>query len=62
MRVLTLKRAAGAISFAPDQEIELPDNVVQSLIDCGAVRSLEPVSKGKQEQMEEQKPQRKRKG
>ena len=62
MRVLTLKRAAGAISFAPDQEIEIPDEVAQSLIDCGAVRSLEPVIENRQGKTEEQKPQRKRKG
>jgi hypothetical protein len=37
MLVLTLKRAAGQISFGPDETLDIPDDQVQALIDCGAV-------------------------
>jgi len=37
MLVITLKRAAGRIAFGPDQQLDIPDDQVQELIDCGAV-------------------------
>ena len=67
MLVYTLKRAAGEISFAPSEIIELPASQVQSLIDAGAVRlidqaAVEPVAdEQEQEQVVETgKPKRKR--
>jgi hypothetical protein len=52
MKVLTLKRAAGYITFEPGEELDLPDDQAQELIACGAVVSIEkppakPVTKPK---------------
>jgi hypothetical protein len=41
MLVYTLKRAAGAICFAPDETIDVPDEMVQDLINAGAIQLLE---------------------
>jgi hypothetical protein len=41
MKVRTLKRAAGAVSFEADRIIELADELVQSFVDAGAVEVVE---------------------
>jgi hypothetical protein len=65
MLVYTLKRAAGEISFAPSEVIELPESQVQALIDAGAIRIIEQAAvecvKDEPEQpVETEKPKRKR--
>lgn len=44
MKVRTLKRAAGAVSFEADRIIELADELVQSFVDAGAVEVVECTS------------------
>lgn len=41
----TLKRAAGEVSFAPDQVIELTDEVAVRLLEAGAIRELSPAAR-----------------
>ena len=41
MKVRTLKRAAGAVSFEADCIIELADELVQSFVDAGAVEVVQ---------------------
>jgi hypothetical protein len=43
MKVRTLKRAAGAVSFDADCIIELADELVQSFVDAGAVEVVQAV-------------------
>lgn len=40
MLVRTLKRCSGVISFAPDSEIDIPDELVSDLVAAGAVVCL----------------------
>jgi hypothetical protein len=56
MMVYTLKRAAGEVSFGPNETLDLPSELVDSLVQAGAVRLLasvepetpaEPPKKGK---------------
>jgi len=65
MLVYTLKRAAGEISFAPSEIIELPESQVQALIDAGAIRlieqaAVEQVEDEPEQPVEPEKPKRKR--
>jgi hypothetical protein len=65
MLVYTLKRAAGEISFAPSEVIELPESQVQTLIDAGAIRLIEQavveqVEDEPEQLIEPEKPKRKR--
>lgn len=41
MLVETIKRAAGEISFGPNEKLDLPSDLAQRLIEAGAVRSLD---------------------
>lgn len=41
MKVRTLKRAAGAVCFDANQVIDLPDELVPSFVEAGAVEVVE---------------------
>lgn len=41
MLVETLKRAAGEVSFGPNETIDLPSDLVKRLVQAGAVRPLD---------------------
>jgi hypothetical protein len=41
----TLKRAAGEVSFAPDQIVELTTEVAEPLIKAGAIRLIESATR-----------------
>lgn len=41
MLVETIKRAAGEISFGPNETIDLPSDLVKRLVQAGAVRPLD---------------------
>jgi hypothetical protein len=58
MLVYTLKRAAGEISFAPSEIIELPESQVQALIDAGAIRLIEQAAVEQVEDEPEQEPEK----
>lgn len=65
MLVYTLKRAAGAVCFSPEQTIDIPDELAADLLKDGAVRLVEqPVvdrveSESEPEQSERQNRKRK---
>jgi hypothetical protein len=41
MLVETIKRAAGEVSFGPNETIDLPSDLVKRLVQAGAVRPLD---------------------
>lgn len=62
MLVFTLKRAAGAVCFKPEQTIDIPDEFVADLLKDGAVRLVEqPVEQVESESEPEQSERQNRK-